>query len=301
MSRTKLLHSALICALLCVVSCDRDNVGAVYEGESGFAFASSVLYAEVSGEDGGVLEVPIYRGADGQAAQAKISFQYDAASSDSSDPQWEDADPAGIFTLSTSKVTFAENSCEAKVRIRFGDSAKLRTSTKYRMRLLIDDGVSPSQRSSVIVTVTKKLVFQKYGDCTYYDECIFEDAYETEIYKAEGEEIYRVMDPYHEGLVVEEYAAEGWMGDTPDYIEFTCEGNHIVFKEFPTGMLFNKKHMAYAYYPSDYQWGRDFSKYDALNLKLDDKHFQLYAVYCLPSFQYGYMNDGAYMIDINVK
>lgn len=51
------------------------------------------------------------------------------------------------------------------------------------------------------------------------------------------------MDPYREGLVAEEYAANGWMGSTPDYVEFHCEGNHIIFNEFPTGMLFNGKYM----------------------------------------------------------
>lgn len=288
-------------AALLAGSCEKGEVGTKYEGDSGFAFASSVLYAEVSADDAGILEIPVYRGADGQAERASIGFHYDSAPSDASEPVWVDDDPSGVFSLLTPNVTFAENSCEAVVRVRFGDSNKLRTSNKYRMKLDIKEGVSPSQRSSVIVTVTKKLVFEKYGDCTYYDECIFENAYETEIYKAQGEEIYRVMDPYREGLVAEEYAAEGWMGSPPDYVEFTCEGDHITFKEFPTGMLFNKQHMSYAYYPSDYIWGRDFSKYDAKNKKLNDKHFQLYAVYCLPTFQYGYMNDGIYMIDIVVK
>ena len=282
-------------------ACDKGETGALYEGDSGFAFASSVLYAEVSTEDAGILEIPVYRGADGEAERAGIEFHYDSAPSDAPEPVWVESDPAGVFSLLTPNVTFAENSCEALVRVRFGDSNKLRTSNKYRMKLDITGGVSPSERSSVIVTVTKKLVFEKYGDCTYYDECIFENAYETEIYKAQGEEIYRVMDPYREGLVAEEYAAEGWMGTPPDYVEFTCEGDHITFKEFPTGMLFNKQHMSYAYYPSKYIWGRDFSKYDAKNKKLNDKHFQLYAVYCLPTFQYGYMNDGIYMIDIVVK
>ena len=296
-----LLSSVMLLAALLAASCDKGEVGALYEGDSGYAFASSVLYAEVSADDAGILEIPVYRGAEGTAEHAFIDFHYDSAPSDASEPVWVEDDPHGIFSLLTPTVTFAENSCEAIVRVKFGDTDKLKTSNKYRMKLDIMGDVSPSQRSSVIVTVTKKLVFDKYGDCTYYDECIFEKAYETEIYKAQGEEIYRVMDPYRQGLIDEEYAAEGWMGAPPDYVEFTCEGDHIIFNEFPTGMLFNKTHMAYAYYPSSYLWGRDFSKYDAKNKKLNDKHFQLYAVYCLPTFQYGYMNDGIYMIDIVIK
>lgn len=296
-----ILSTFLLSFALTAVSCNEDEEGALYEGDNGFAFASSVLYAEVSKEDAGVLEIPIYRGEAGEAQQAFVSFQYDVARPEASEPSWVEDDPSGVFSLLTPKVTFAENSCEAIVRIKFGDSDRLKTSNKYRMKLDIMGRVSPSERSSVVVTVTKKLVFEKYGDCTYFDECIFENAYETEIYKAQGEDIYRVMDPYREGLIAEEYAAEGWMGTPPDYVQFTCEGDHILFKEFPTGMLFNKQHMSYAYYPSDYIWGRDFSKYDSKCKKLNDKHFQLYAVYCLPTFQYGYMNDGIYMIDINVK
>lgn len=302
MSRTNILTAAVLCVTaLTAVSCSDENEGPLYEGDSGFAFASTVLYAEVSPDDKGTLTVPVYRGIGGTAEQVRVSFKYDTASQDASDPVWEDSDPSGIFSLLSPKITFAPNSCKALVRLKFGDTGKLRTSEKYRMRLEILDGVSPSGRSTVTITVTKKLVFKKYGDCTYFDECIFENAYKTEIYKADGEEIYRVTDPYREGLIAEEYAANGWMGGTPDYVEFTCDdNNHITFKEFDTGMLFNGKYPAYAYYPSDYQWGRDFSKYDAKNLKLDDRHFQLYAVYCLPTFQYGYMNDGAYKIDIYV-
>lgn len=296
-----LLSTGLVLAALSLASCNKDQVGAIYDGGSGYAFASSVLYAEVSADDKGVLEIPIYRGIGGDAGRAHVKFSYDCAPAGSSDPRWEDADPDGVFSLLTPNVTFAENSCEAVARVRFGSVEKLRTSNKYRMRMEIADGVSPSGRSSVVITVTKKLLFEKYGDCTYFDECIFEKEYETEIYKAQGEEIYRVMDPYRQGLVAEEYAAEGWMGTPPDYVEFSCVGDHISFKEFPTGMLFNRKHMAYAYYPSDYLWGRDFSSYDARNMKISDKHFQLYAVYCLPTFQYGYMNDGIYKIDILVK
>lgn len=291
----------LAATLLLIAGCNKDNIGTVYSGNSGFAFAAGVLYAEVSDDDKGTLEIPIYRGISGSTQQASIKFQYDASPSGSSTPEWKDADPAGIFSLTSSKATFAENSCESKVHVRFGDIAKLKVSEKYRFKLDIVEGSSPALRNSVVVTVSKKLIFEKYGDCSWFDECIFEKAYDTEIYKAVGEDIYRVLDPYSEGLVAEEYAALGWMGQTPDYVEFTVTGDKITFSEFPTGMLVNAKYMAYAYYPGDYIWGRDFSKYNDKCKKLSDKHFQLYAVYCLPEFQYGYLNDGIYKIDIEVK
>ena len=162
-------------AAMALLSCTRENEGALYDGESGFAFASNVLYAEVSSDDKGTLEIPVYRGVNGTAQQAHVSFKYDTAPQDASTPVWEDADPNDVFSLVSSKVTFSPNSCKALVRLRFSDTGKLKTSEKYRMRLDIIDGVSPSGRSTITVTVTKKLVFKKYGDCDYLDECILRD------------------------------------------------------------------------------------------------------------------------------
>ena len=93
MSRTKILNYTLLSiAALTVMSCSGENEGALYDGGSGFAFASSVLYAEVSSEEKGTLEIPIYRGANGSAEQALVSFKYDTAPQDASTPVWEDAD-----------------------------------------------------------------------------------------------------------------------------------------------------------------------------------------------------------------
>ena len=77
--KTLLLSSVMLLAALLVGSCDKGEIGAIYEGESGFAFASSVLYAEVSKEDSGILEIPIYKGKDGVANRAQIEFHYDTA------------------------------------------------------------------------------------------------------------------------------------------------------------------------------------------------------------------------------
>lgn len=151
---------------MALLSCTRENEGALYDGESGFAFASNVLYAEVSSDDKGTLEIPVYRGVNGTAEQAHVSFKYDTAPQDASTPVWEDADPNDVFSLVSSKVTFSPNSCKALVRLRFSDTGKLKTSEKYRMRLDIIDGVSPSGRSTITVTVTKKLVFKNTETAT---------------------------------------------------------------------------------------------------------------------------------------
>lgn len=76
-------------AAMALLSCTRENEGALYDGESGFAFASNVLYAEVSSDDKGTLEIPVYRGVNGTAEQAHVSFKYDTAPQDASTPVWK--------------------------------------------------------------------------------------------------------------------------------------------------------------------------------------------------------------------
>ena len=58
------------------------------------------------------------------------------------------------------------------------------------------------------------------------------------------------------------------------------------------------RYLAWAYYPGEYQWGKDFSSFNSRNRQLSEKVFQLYPVYCLPDFQYGFLNEGAYPLTI---
>ena len=62
-------------AAMALLSCTRENEGALYDGESGFAFASNVLYAEVSSDDKGTLEIPVYRGVNGTAGAGSCVIQ----------------------------------------------------------------------------------------------------------------------------------------------------------------------------------------------------------------------------------
>ena len=292
---------AAVAALFCAVSCDTEQTGALYKGESGFAFASGVMNVEVSPEDEGKILIPVYRG-NLDVNGAALSFSYDISAPGAEEPEWADADPSGLFSLTSKNVIFADGLNTAYAQIRLADLNRMGVTDKYRMRLTIKEGLSPSEKGEVVVTVSRKLTFRKLGNCLYFDRMVFENAYQSEIYKADEGGIYRIVDPYKEGLIEEDYAAEGWMGQTPEFVQFICDDNgHITFEEFPTGMLVNATHMAWAYYPSTYKWGKDFSDYDAQNLKLSDKHFQLCAVYCLPTLKYGYLNEGNGLIDIVIE
>lgn len=287
-------------AIIFLSCCDQNAYKATYDGESGFAFGSSVLNVEVSDDDRNSIRIPVYRGSE-EFDVVSIGFEYDVSEKSSSDPVWADADPDGIFSLTTSNIVFADGAYTASALIRFNDLNRLGVSDKYRLRLTLKNDISPSGRSQIVITVSRKLTFVLIGKCEYLDVCVFEKAYTSEIYKAEEASIYRVADPYSEGLMAEDYAANGWMGSPSEYIEFSVGDDGIItYEPFNTGMLVQGLYDAYCYYPSTYVWGKDFSEYDKENKRLSDTVFQLYPVYCLPDFQYGFINDGAYPITITL-
>lgn len=287
-------------AALFAVSCDKDNTGALYEGDSAFSFASGVLNVEVTPDDNGEILVPVYRsGTD--LNSVPVSFSFDVSEEGAGEPKWADTDPSGLFSQNSTRVTFADGEYVAYAHIHFTDINKMGITSKYKMRLTLKEGVSPSEKGATVITVSRKLTFRKFGDFTFFDKMIFENKYDVEIVKAEEGEIYRILKPYDEGLVEEGYAAEGLMSNPPDYVEFMCDSKgHITFKEFKTGMLV-ATYLTWAYYPSTYKWGFDFSDKDALNQKYSDDEFDLCAVYCLPEFQYGYLNEGASLIELRRK
>ena len=292
------VSSSALALLLCL-SCSKDQVSTVYEGVSGLAFGSSVLNAELSAEDANQILVPVYRGTE-DVFQADLSLEFETTG-ESGEVLWVDSDPAGIFSLIARRVLFADGSRLAYAQIRFNDIDKLGIDTKYRMRLSIKDNLSPSEKGSVVITAKRKLNFKYLGKCTWTDRCLFDGSYSSDVYKAEEADIYRVMDPYSEGLTAEDYAENGWAGTPSEYVQFTVRADGSIYYEpFCTGMKVQGKYLAYAYYPSEYQWGKDFSQYASENRRISEKELQLYPVYCLPDFQYGFLNDGAYRLTVTL-
>lgn len=297
-NRLKLLA---VLSVLALWSCDQQVMKTVYGGDSGFAFAAPVMNVEAEAEDNGQIIVPVFRGALDDLDIAIVQCEYDVSEEGSSEPQWSDTCPDGMFSLLSPRILFADRQYSSNAYIRYGNIDKLGIGKKYRLKLTLIGLLSPSNISSVVVTISRKLTFESLGECEYFDECIFEKAYRTTIYKAKEADIYRVMEPYTTGLIAEEYADAGWLGSPDPYIQFSVDKDEsISFEPFNTGMLVNGKYAAYCYYPSEYLWGKDFSDYDKENIRISEKEFQLCAVYCLPSFQYGFLNEGVYKINIKI-
>ena len=281
----------LVATILAAVSCSDDNVAALYDGADGFAFPSGIAYVEVGPEDDGRMLIPIHRSGFGVNV-AKIELTTDKPDG------FED--PGTIYSLLTPNVVFPDGSLTSNVQIRISDLGKMSLTGKYRLVLRIKDDLTPSGRGELLVTASRRLTFEPFGRATVMDYCMFDKAYETDILKAAETDAYRVVDPFRQGLVAEDYAAEGWMEDPPAYIQFLVGSDGtITYDPFRTGMKVNGKFMAWACHPSAYK-SADFSAKIAENKRLSDKVFQLYPVYYLPDVHDGYLNEGAYPLVITV-
>ncbi|MBR1870038.1 MAG: hypothetical protein IJ799_08265 [Bacteroidales bacterium] len=286
--KTVLIFAA---ALVAAVSCGDGNVAALYEGADGFAFPSGIAYVEVGPEDEGRMLLPIHRSGFGVSV-AKVELKTERPDG------FED--PGSNFSLLTPNVVFPDGALTSNVQIRIADVGKMSLTGKYRLVLRIKDDLTPSGRGELLVTASRRLTFEPFGRATVMDNCMFDKAYETDIMKAAETDAYRVMDPYRQGLVAEDYAAEGWMQDPPAYIQFlVADDGSITYEPFRTGMKVNGKYMAWACHPSAYT-SADFSSKIAENKRLSEKVFQLYPVYYLPDVHDGYLNDGAYPLVITV-
>ncbi|MFR0773745.1 MAG: hypothetical protein ACLSH3_08090 [Alistipes finegoldii] len=200
----KSFHIAALAAVAVFAAasgCSDDVQKTTYSGSSGFGFAASVLTVEVGSANANQILVPIYRGTE-DAQIAELKFEYDISKAGASEPYWADADPAGIF--------FADHSAGdlrrwgrrwPHAQVRFTNLDLLGITTKYKMRLTIKDSLSPSKRDQVTMSVSRQLTFDYLGKCDYHDACVFDGTYKADIYRAQEAEIYRVMDPYTEGLI----------------------------------------------------------------------------------------------------
>ena len=303
----RLLYVLPLVALL-FVSCDKGNIGPLYEKgtseEAGISFNSSVLSIHLP-VGSTYFDVPVVRG-DISVQTATVKFSFDTTYTGSAaDSLWVDEDPDGIFSLSASRVVFRDETLTSYARINVSDIEKMSPSMKYKMRLSLKGREDDFRNSVVTISVSRLLDFSYYCDCMFLDNCIFENSYRCKLYKAEGCEVYRLMDPYSEGLQKEEYYENSCAANPPAYVEFSCDAltGLVSYEPFYTGMLVPTGATvlkAYAYHPASYKtsWGRDFSAKIVENYKVSDGCFHLCPVYCLPDLSYGYLNEGAYELII---
>ncbi|MCI2083149.1 MAG: hypothetical protein LKK19_03190 [Bacteroidales bacterium] len=260
--------------------CSRDIKGTLYSGEGGFGFSSSVLNVESTAEDDGKILVPVYRSTLDGGNEVRIGFAF----YNNDTKEYQTSDPDNNFSLTTSKVVFADDSYESHAQIRFADLSAMGISEKHRMKLTILGDVGPAGDSVVTITVNRKLTFDYLGEGLYHDEFLFYDSYPVDIYSAREAEIIRIMDPYTEGLVKEEYVANGCSYTPDSYVDiFTNSDSTVYFAPIAIGFLYEGTRKVYAYYPGDYT-ELDYTSYSKDSRWTDSKTINLSPIYAVPDY-----------------
>ena len=124
----------LAMALTVCTGCSTDAEGVIYTPEAaGYSFASTQMSVEATADDQGVVRVPVYRNTTNGVAAVSLTAAMDE-------------ETAGIFTLSSSEITFAEGEGVAYAELSYGNLNNLGATTRYSITLSI-----PEESSSVSV------------------------------------------------------------------------------------------------------------------------------------------------------
>ena len=269
-------------ALPLLFSCDKQVMGPVLDQVAGFSFAAPVINMETDPTDDNVLRIPLYRSSSAeQIASIKCEFY------DSETKEYVSVDPEGRFRLATTRVIFIDDASTGYVQVSYSSLDDLGMTDKYSFRLSIDSDVTPGGYATTMVTVGRRLTFDSLGIGTFYDEFLFYETYKVEILKAREAEIYRVMHPFDEGLVAEDYVKNGWYTSPSEYIQIEVKpGGEIRFDEFVNGMYFQKKYTVYGINPPERKehLEKDCSAFS--NSWLDSKTISLYPVYFIKGYGY---------------
>jgi|SRR5574344_347656 hypothetical protein len=272
-----------ICSLL-AASCDKEAVGAKYDlnNGTGFSFGSSVLNMETDSSDNDVLKIPVYRTLSSPAT-VDVTCQF----FDSGSGTYTDSDSEGIFRLATKRVIFSDGATVGYAQVSYSDIESLGVAKKHQFKLSLSENVSTGGEQTVNVTVNRKLTFELLGTGTFYEEFLFYNTYNVQIYKAKEAAVYRVMDPFSEGLIAEDYTKNGWATTPSKYIQIENQaGNKLRFDEFANGMYFQKKYAVYGVNPSE---RTEFTEKDCsayANTWVNSYTMKLYPFYYIKGYGY---------------
>ena len=275
-----ILIATLAAALL--AGCDKQVLGSVLEQATGFSFAAPVLNMETDPSDDNILRIPLFRTASAEEmASIKCEF-YDPATE-----KYVTADPEGRFRLATTRVMFLDDARTGYVQVGYSSLDDFGMTDKYSFRLTVDAPVTPGGYATTMVTVNRRLTFESVGTGTFYDEFLFYETYDVEILKAREAEIYRVMHPFDEGLVAEDYVKNGWYTTPSEFIQIEVKpSGEIRFDEFVNGMYFQKKYTVYGINPPERKEHLEADCSAFSNSWIDNKTLCLYPFYYIKGYGY---------------
>ena len=263
-------------------SCEQKVEGALFDSNNqhiGFSFASTVLNVETSASDYNVIRVPIYRVKNSGNMISVSCLFYDKTKD-----EYVENDPNRIFRFTTPRVIFSDDSNIGYAQISYSDIEALGVTDKYQMKLKIAENVSYGGTQETNVTISRRLTFNPIGKGTFYDEFLFYKTYDVEIQKAEEANVYRVMDPFSEGLVAEDYVKNGWYTAPSRYVQIEIKSdNSVRFDEFVNGMYFQARYVVCGINPPERTENLD-KDLSSFHNSFDGKTITLYPFYYIKNY-----------------
>lgn len=247
-----------------MLSCEQDNIGALYEEVKGVTFANTTLQNVTVQPNNPTFTVDVLRADASGTLSGPVSIkallpnETELAGCTVSDYSFADGETKTTITVNVEPLIIG---VELKVELSIPEAS------------VSIDGVEKTT-----MTVNKSYVWESLGKGKYLDNWASGVEYEVEIQKAEGFDRYRVLNPYVETLKNDDGEWEDWIAtSSAPYVEFwTTTDNLVTFAPFFIGINYqaDAKQPIYAYHASAFQGlSPDFSKW------LDAKTVQLAPYY----------------------
>ena len=253
-------------ALGLFTACDDEQKGAEYTGE-GVTFSSSSLTSVVVSPNDPTFTVDIFRTNASGSLSGDVSITATLA----------DKNKTPLSGCTVSGYTFGDGETKSAVTVNVDPLA---IGVELNVTLNIEgDDIAVSGTNKTTVVVSKDYNWQLLGKGTYTDNWSSGVTYDVDIYKAEGFDRYRVMDPYTESLKNDDGEFGNWISlstVTPNVTFWTTTDGMVSFTPFSMGLNYegDTSQAIYAYPPSAFQ-GLPLT----FNKWVDDKTVQLAPYY----------------------
>ena len=252
----KLYKSILFAALAVVASvftgCSDEGKWDAYKADSEtYSFAQSATTLSVSATEVPTeITIKVYRST--ASGSATLPIEVSANSTALNGP---------------ASVTFQDGSNVADYVVTVNDPE---IGFQHKLTAAVsEESVSASGNAKVTVALTVNYTWTEWATGTftcYFMGCQTEG---VKVMKAEGARAYRIMEPYKEFMLSEDYGytEKQWAAYSCPYIEFSVvEGTAITFKTFQAD-TYDGTDMIFGYLPSDL--AAKFADLDALSQLLD--------------------------------
>ncbi len=240
LNKITVLLSFLTLGLL--ASCNQDQEGPGYAG-SGVTFSSGTLASVVVSPNEPTFTVDIFRTDVSTAQTGSVSITAVLA----------DKNKTPLDGCTVTDYSFAAGEGMTTVTVNV-DPLAIGIDLNVTLSIA-DTDIAVSGTSKTALVVSKDYNWQLLGKGTYTDNWSSGVTYEADIYKAEGFDRYRVMDPYTESLKNDDGEWETWVsiGTVTPYVTFwsTTDGM-VTFSPFSMGINYegDNSQPIYAYPPS---------------------------------------------------